>query len=190
MDRLSEMAVGYEGFFEGRIKYFVARLRLIFVNQFVPPIDAREERFTIGRGEFGTDLHREYQGETLTITSGNFLVALQDQDAVDVRRVFHEKLKIPLAGANKFSILAEIHKRYSKPTLGLVENSEELVQFCFDKFFLHQLDEGTLQESGPEVKHLPVVQIVFPRLNLEPPESLSGAFEKGSAHGDSIVEKR
>jgi hypothetical protein len=105
----------------------MARLGLIFVNEFVPPIDAREERFAVGPGELGSDRHGEYGGEALTVASRNSVVALQDQDAVDVRGVLHEKLEIPLTGADEFRILAEILKRYGKPTLGLVENSEELV---------------------------------------------------------------
>lgn len=61
MDSLGVVTVGGEGFFEGHVEYFMAPLRLIFVNQFVPPIYAREERFAVGPGKLGGNLHREYR---------------------------------------------------------------------------------------------------------------------------------
>lgn len=51
MYNLCVAAVGHEGLFKGRVKYFVARLGLIFVNELVAPVDAREQRFTVGVSE-------------------------------------------------------------------------------------------------------------------------------------------
>lgn len=190
MDGLRVVAVGYEGFFQGCVEYIVTCLGLVFVNEFVPPIDTREERVAVGVRERGRRVHAEHHREALAVAAGHFLIPFEDQDAIDIRGVFHEKLQVPLAGADELRIPAELRKRYGKPALGFIENPEELVQFCFNEVLLHLLEQGVPEEPRPEVKYLPIVQVVFPCCNLESPEGLSGAFEKRAAHGDSVSEER
>ena len=187
---LRVVAVGRERLFEGRVKYVAARMRLVFVDKFVPPVDAFEERFPLVTGERGCDLHAEHHSEALAVASGDFLAGIQDQESVDIGGVFHEKLQIPLARADEFGIPAEIRDGYIKPPLGLPENLEELVQFRLEDLLLHGLLQGLLEEPRPERKQLLVIQIVFPCFDLEPPERLRGAFEQRPVHGGPVSEER
>ena len=50
MHGLRVVAVRYKGFFQGCVEDMVARLGRVFVDEFVPPVDAREERFPVGAG--------------------------------------------------------------------------------------------------------------------------------------------
>jgi hypothetical protein len=127
MDSLRVTAVRCEGCFQRRIKCFVASRGLVFVNEFISPLNARKESFPISARDFRRKVHAEYCREALTVASGNFLIAVKDQDAIDIGSIFDKKLQIPLAGADELCISAEIRKRYGKPTLGFAKNPEELV---------------------------------------------------------------
>jgi hypothetical protein len=127
MDSLRAMAVRREGCFQRRIECFMTSLGLVFVNEFIPQLNARKESFPISARDFRCKIHAERCREALTVASGNFLIAVQDQDAIDIGSVFDKKLQIPLAGADELRISAEIRKWYGKPTLGFAENPEELI---------------------------------------------------------------
>src|SRR5579862_3481726 len=106
MDQSRVTSVRGEEFSELQVERSVAFLRFIFVDQVIPPVNARDERAAVVFGKGASEVQAEYGGEALAVAPRRLRAEFQYENAVDVRGVLDEKLEVALAGAHQLDVAA------------------------------------------------------------------------------------